>query len=188
MLTEGSFNRLLEALDPDAERAGDRYEHLRRSLIKYFDWRGSFYSERDTDETIDRISRKLGEGQVFDDVFSYALGIARNVLLESLRSQEKEREASQNFVFINEDTEQEPDPRFTCFDFCLEQLPPSKRDLIIAYYEGDKRRKIANRKRLADESGMPINRLRIQVHRIREKLGECIENCLAKNGPAAVKR
>ena len=55
MLTEGSFNRLLEALDPDAERAGERYEHLRRSLIKYFDWRGSFYSERDTDETIDRI-------------------------------------------------------------------------------------------------------------------------------------
>jgi DNA-directed RNA polymerase specialized sigma24 family protein len=188
MLTESSFNRLLEALDPDAERAGERYEHLRRSLIKYFDWRGSFYSERDTDETIDRISRKLGEGQVFDDVFSYALGIARNVLLESLRSQKKEREASQNFVFVSGHAEQEPDSRFTCFEMCLDELPPSKRDLIIAYYDGDKRRKIANRKRLADESGMPISRLRIQVHRIREKLGECIENCLAKNGPAAVER
>lgn len=181
VITEDSFRELLQALDPDPERAGNRYEHLRRSLIKYFDWRGSLFSERDADETIDRLSRKLGEGFTFEYLFTYALGIARNVLLESLRVQEREREAIKNSEsFRRENINGGPDIRFTCFDSCLDQLPSSKKDLIIAYYDGDKQRKIANRKRLAGEAGIPISRLRIQAHRIRAKLEECIENCLAK--------
>ena len=181
-LTAESFNKLLEALDGDPQRAAEQYEHLRRSLIKYFTWRGSIYAEQDADETIDRISRKLCEGHVFDDLFTYALGIARNVWLESMRSQEKEREAIQNADFLKSDKneEEEPDHRFMCFENCLGQLPEANRALILAYYDGDKQQKIANRKRLANEAGMPIARLQIQAHRIREKLEDCIKNCVAK--------
>src|SRR5215831_12242937 len=93
VLTEEGFTRLLEALDSDRDRAAERYEHLRRSLIKYFDWRGSNNSERGADETIDRLARKLSEGNIVDDLHTYALGVARYVHLESLRSESMEQAA-----------------------------------------------------------------------------------------------
>ncbi len=181
VLTEDCFNRLLEALDPDRHRAAEQYEHLRRSLMRYFDWRGSIYYERDADETIDRVARKLCEGRLVDELYSYALGVARNVALESLRLQQKEQ-ASVDVsptVSSNPKEDEDFDLRFDCFESCLAQLPTDKRDLILAYYEGDKRSRIANRQKLADEAGMPIGRLRIQAHRIREKLEKCIEQCFS---------
>ena len=182
-ITEHSFHSLLQALADDPAQTGERYEHLRRSLIKYFDWRGSLFPDRDTDETIDRLSRKLADGPTLDDLFTYALGIARNVLLESLRSQEREREAIQNSeILMHDSTREESDLRFRCFETCLEELPAAKKGLIVAYYDGDKQRKIANRKRLAEEAGMPISRLRIQAHRIRQTLEDCIEECLSSTG------
>ena len=182
MLTEDSFNNLLEALDSDRHRAAQGYEHLRRSLIKYFGWRGSIYSERDADETIDRVAHKLGEDIVIDDLYTYSLGVARNVAFESLRAQSKEvASLDESPILINDSKEQEEfDRRFDCFEDCLAQLPAAKRDLILAYYDGDKQAKIANRKRIADEAGIPIGRLRIQAHRIRDTLEQCITNCLSE--------
>jgi hypothetical protein len=76
VLNEDAFNRLLGCLDADRQRAGEQYEHLRRSLIKYFNWRGSIYPEKDADETIDRVALKLYEGPEIEDLYSYALGVA----------------------------------------------------------------------------------------------------------------
>ncbi|MEP6742301.1 MAG: hypothetical protein ABJB61_07360 [bacterium] len=184
VLTEDSFNKLLDALDPDRQRAAEQYEHLRRSLTRYFDWRGLIQSERNADETIDRVARKLSDGGVVDELHTYALGVARNVALESLRLQQKEQ-VSLGFSpsLISDPREDEDqDRRFGCFENCLAQLQPAQRDLILAYYEGDKRTKIANRQKLADEAGMPIGRLRIQAHRIRERLDNCMKRCLASSG------
>ena len=185
-LTEAGFNKLLEALDLDRQRAAEQYEHLRRSLIRYFDWRGCVESERDADETIDRVIRKLSEGPGLDDLYTYALGVARNVALESLRAHQKETLidlSPLNVQTLDEDSEL----RFECFDECLGRLATSKREFILAYYEGSKRTKIVNRQRLAGELGIPIARLRIQAHRIREKLENCIAHCLSsKNGPGRV--
>jgi len=180
VLTEDGFNKLLEGLNPDRQRAAEQYEHLRRSLIHYFDWRGSIRAERDADETIDRLARKLCEGHIVD-VHTYALGVARNVALESLREQQKELNSRDVLPLLISDSTngEDSDRRFDCFEVCLGHLPIAKRDLILAYYDGDKRTKIANRQKLADKTGMPIGRLRIQAHRIREKLENCIEQCLS---------
>lgn len=182
-LTGDAFNRLLEALDPDRQRAAEQYEHVRRSLIRYFDWRGSASSESDADGTIDRVARKLCERNI-DDVYSYILGIARNVLLESHRAQRKEQASLESWPVSSNDSKEDEgfDRRFVCFENCLTQLPAIKRELILAYYQGDKQTKIVNRQKLADKAGIPIERLRIQVHRIREKLETCIKQCLSTTG------
>ncbi len=183
VLTEESFNSFLAALDPDRQRAAEQYEHVRRSLIRYFYWRGSFFPERDADETIDRVARKLVEQQVAD-VHTYSLGVARNVAHESLRVQSREQaqlaaadsfssEAPANAVF---------DLHLECCEACLANLPSAQRELVLAYYEGEKQMKIDNRRKLAAGVGVPVERLRIQVHRIREKLETCIKRCLSTTG------
>jgi RNA polymerase sigma factor (sigma-70 family) len=179
-LNEEAFHKLLASLDADRQRAGERYEHLRRGLIRFFDWRGSRQSETDADETIDRLARKLDEGAAIDDVYSYAIGVGRLVLLESYRSQEKEQSVSEPFSLpaSDEEEDREYDQRADCFDSCLAKLPADKRELIVRYYQGDERAKINNRQQLAERLGIPISRLRIQAHRIREKLEACIHNCL----------
>lgn len=181
VLTEESFNKLLEALDPNRRRAAEQYEHLRRSLIRYFEWRGSSYSERDADDTIDRVARKLNEGSIVEDFYTYALGVARNVALESLRGTRQEQAWFNYAPLLTDDpkVDEDADRRFDCFESCLAQLSTAKRELILAYYEGDQKTKIANRRRLATAVGMPISRLRIQAHRIREKLEACIKDCLS---------
>lgn len=183
VLDESTFNKLLECLGRDRLSAGEKYEQLRRSLIKYFNWRGSQQAEVDADETIDRLARKLYEGSEFEDIYTYALGMARLVALESLRTQEKAQKLSERLPSLASDSEADEDAgkRVACFDNCLANLSADKRELIVQYYQGDKGTKIVNRQCLAEQLGMPINRLRIQAHRIREKLEACLKNCLASS-------
>src|SRR5262245_4071538 len=81
------FARLLQRLDPDSERAAAGYAQLRLALVKFFDWRGAWEPDECADETLDRLAGKLQSDTVVDDVRRYAHGIARLVLLESLRRQ-----------------------------------------------------------------------------------------------------
>jgi len=182
VLTEDTFNKLLEVLDPDPRRAAEQYEHLRRSLIRYFDWRGSTSAEKDADDTIDRVARKLDEREI-EDVYTYALGVARNVARESLRKQQKENGSVESVASLSHELQQDTNAerRFECFETCLTNLPVEKQELILSYYQGDKRTKIASRKRMAEQAGIPINRLRIQAHRIREGLETCINQCVSKS-------
>ena len=59
ILTPEAFARLLAALDPDRERAGLRYENIRRKLIEFFEARGSNSPADNADETINRVARRL---------------------------------------------------------------------------------------------------------------------------------
>jgi DNA-directed RNA polymerase specialized sigma24 family protein len=71
------------------------------------------------------------------------------------------------------------DPLIDCFDKCLEELPPDNKQLIMEYYQEEKRTKIDLRKQLAEQLNIPMNALRIRAHRIRKSLEECIQHCLA---------
>jgi hypothetical protein len=42
---------------------------LRRSLVRFFDWRGAPYPDEAVDESLDRLSRRLAEGQTFHDEY-----------------------------------------------------------------------------------------------------------------------
>jgi DNA-directed RNA polymerase specialized sigma24 family protein len=68
--------------------------------------------------------------------------------------------------------------RLDCLERCLAELSPADRELIDQYYRGETRAKIENRRRLAEERGIPLNALRIRMLRIREKLEACVQRRL----------
>src|SRR5437868_5161996 len=89
-LTREAFEQLLAALDPDRERAGLRYENIRRKLIEFFEARGSNSPADNADETINRVARRLDEGERVQDLSAYFYGVARLLLKETLRGLGKE--------------------------------------------------------------------------------------------------
>jgi DNA-directed RNA polymerase specialized sigma24 family protein len=181
-LTPEAFNRLLASLDPDRERAGEKYEEIRRGLICLFEWRGAPSPDDHADETLNRVARKLARGDQVTDPFTYVYGVARLVILEVYKSREKERAVlaqlpSPGQVQLDpEDTD--ANPRFECLESCLDELPHETRDFLTDYYQGEKRAKIENRQRLADRLRIPLNALRLRARRVREKLEMCVEGCV----------
>src|SRR5215813_2743958 len=90
-LTQDAFDQFLSLLDLDRDRAGEIYETLRRNLVQLFIWRGCRDPEAHADETINRIIRKIDEGEEIRDLISYAHGVARRLLLEIFKKQEREQ-------------------------------------------------------------------------------------------------
>jgi RNA polymerase sigma factor (sigma-70 family) len=188
-LTAAALSRLLARLDPDPERAGILYEELHRTLVKFFDWRGSSFPEEGADVTLDRLARKLEEGQPVEDVRTYAHGIARLVLLEQWRRPAPQLSRAEEGELADlpapETRDEEP---LDCLQKCLAELPPESRELILRYYLADGREKIDTRRRLAGSLGLSENALRSRAQRVRDRLERCIAVCVgARGGPADTK-
>jgi DNA-directed RNA polymerase specialized sigma24 family protein len=182
-LTETAFNKLLSSLSPDREEAANRYELLRRKLIRFCESNTSVPADEGADEIINRVTRKLDEGALITNVFAYSFGVAKMVLKEFW----KERDRSHSFAgeFPSTTTvnipvlEDNDEARLRCFDRCLDQLSSESRKLIMDYYREDRHAKIELRKELAQQLSIPLNALRIRVHRLRKALEECCKECLA---------
>ncbi len=172
---------LLARLDPDRDRAALEYEHLRRTLIRFFDWRGTWPPDECADETLDRLARRLEGATVIEDLRSYAYGIARMVLLERRRQPTfdplpVEAEMPDRATGSTPDGEDERQRVRDAFDRCLAEMPADHQALLLRYYEGERRTKIANRRRLADGLGLSEGALRSRVQRLRDRLERCIAN------------
>jgi DNA-directed RNA polymerase specialized sigma24 family protein len=178
VLTETSLERLLAALDGNRETAGQKYEHLRRGVVRFFEWRGCWTPEEHADEALDRAARKLEAGVEIRDIYPYVLGVARFVLKEFRRSQERQQMAIREFrqrTTLGESSERRP---LGCIEKCLETLAVDERELILAYYQDDKRQKIDNRRGIADTLGIPACTLRMRAHRLRARLEVCVVECM----------
>jgi RNA polymerase sigma factor (sigma-70 family) len=172
----------LACLDLDSDRAGEKYESLRLMLMKFFDWRGAHFPEECADETINRVIRKIDEGETIRDIPTYCHGVARLVLLEKLKSPESRRA---DFEELPPDALVAPEPeekdeKQECFEWCLKELPVESRQLILHYYSDEKREKIDRRLALAQRLGIPLNTLRSRAQRIRNRLEECVNGCIKK--------
>ena len=187
-LTPDTFEKLLEAFSKDREEAGAQYEIMRRKLVRFFEWRKVEPAEDYADETINRVARRIAEGQVIENLNSYFYGVARMVHLEALKEQEHGAipldEAPQTLQQRAPEPS-EPEPRVLCFDRCLDSLPAENRSLIVGYYQEERRAKIELRQELADSLQIPLNALRIRAHRIRTRLEQCITQCM--NTPLSLK-
>jgi RNA polymerase sigma factor (sigma-70 family) len=185
-LTREAFDMLLASLDADRERAAERYEMIRARLLKFFECRGCPQPEDLTDDTINRVTRRLYEGQQIwtAEPASYFYGVARNVLREYWASPEREFATLDALPpahpYIDALKQQEIDSqrlhaerRLDWLVACLDQLPAESRALILDYYQGDHRERIRHRRQMAERLGIPPNALRIRVHRIRARL-ECL--------------
>jgi RNA polymerase sigma factor (sigma-70 family) len=181
-LSAEALARFLACLDPDTDRAGEKYESLRLALIKFFDWRGAHFPEELADETINRVIRKLDEGETLRDIPTYCYGVARLVLLEKLKAPESKRADFEELppsALVAPEPE-EKDERQDCFERCLKELPVESRQLILQYYGDEKREKINRRLAMAERLGIPLNALRSRAQRIRNRLEECVNGCLKK--------
>lgn len=187
VLTQEAFDRLLAALGPDRESAGEKYLEVRNNLIRFFEWRGCPFPEDHTDETINRVAKRACEGEEIRNPAGYFLGVARMLLLEIHKEQARERQALSELADAGAAPYQfeELEPRVECLDRCLGSLSAENRELILQYYQGEKGAKIENRKRLTGRFKVPVNTLRMRALRLREKLQVCVENCM-KNEAADV--
>jgi DNA-directed RNA polymerase specialized sigma24 family protein len=183
-LTPKAFTHLLAKLDPDPEKAGEKYEKLRRHLIKFFECRGSFISDELADETLNRLARKIDEGEEIEkNVFAFSLGIARFVLLETLKSPDNRRVEMKEMAIVAaapEPWEEDDDLWIVCLRECMRGVSEENRELIIEYYKGDGRARIDERKMLAARLGISLNTLFARAKRTRDKLEECVTRCAKK--------
>ena len=179
-LSHEALDRLLEALGSDRDAASVEYEALRRRLIHFFDWRGSLTPDVLADQTLDRVARKLQEGEVVEDVGGYVFGVARYVLYESHRRDARERTALEAVGRAGTPVEQPDaaDLRAQCLNTCLDELPEEGRRLIVEYYEGVNRTRLAERKALAARLGLTYSALRSRAHRLRGALEICLRKCV----------
>ena len=185
-LTQESFAALLLFLDADRERAGEKYEDLRRTLIRFFEWRGAPFPEDHADETLSRVGHKLSEGIQIRNISNYCYEVARLVLLETLKSHDKRRqplESVQSELVTLADTlgeNEEREARLACLDDCLRSLPHENSELILEYYRYEERGKIERRKALAERFGLRREALANRVQRLRDKLQYCVSACVKK--------
>jgi DNA-directed RNA polymerase specialized sigma24 family protein len=181
-LTQEAFDRLLVALGGDRDSAAQKYLEIRSNLVRFFEWRGSPFPEDHADETINRIAKRVAEGEEILNYSGYAVGVARLLLLEINKGRQREQLALAEIGQSNEVYEEHDDGehRLVCLRSCLETLTTDNRALILQYYQGEKGEKIQNRKKLMDRLGIPVNTLRMRALRLREKLQSCVEECVGR--------
>ena len=181
-LTQEAFDRLLVALGGDRDSAAQKYLEIRSNLVRFFEWRGCSFPEDHADETINRIAKRVAEGEEILNYSGYAVGVARLLLLEINKGRQREQLALAEIGQASEVYEEKDDGehRLVCLRSCLETLTTDNRALILQYYQGEKGEKIQNRKKLMDRLGIPVNTLRMRALRLREKLQSCVEDCVGR--------
>jgi DNA-directed RNA polymerase specialized sigma24 family protein len=172
VITQEAFDNLLHWLDPDRDLAGVKYETIRLRIIKIFTCRGCSAADELADETINRVTLKLkGLTDTYvGDPALYFYGVANNVFLEYLRPPRK--------VTPVPEPADDVEVEYECLEKCMAELSETSRELVLHYYQDDKRAKIDHRKEMADRLGIAMNALRIRAHRIRKTLQACVEKCL----------
>jgi len=180
-LTTEAFDNLLAVFHPHRDSAAQKYLEVRTNLVRFFEWRGCPFPEDHADETFNRVARKIAAGEDIQKPAGYVMGVARLLVLEIIKSLSRQREALGEYQHSHSELADVPESesRIECLQKCLQQLSSDNRELIIQYYQGDKREKIENRRKLGERLGVAINTLRMRAQRLRERLQGCVEECVS---------
>lgn len=193
-LHQESFDALLRWLDPDPSRATTEYFRIREKIVKVFECHGSNYCEEMTDETFDRVARRIYQGEeiVTGNKAGYFYGVARNVLLESwrpasIRVVDFDSEHVEREVFVDplaamreEESEHEQARTLTCLHRCLDELLPESRSLVLEYFKHEGRSKIEARKALVSRLAITERALVNRIYKLKLVLHKCVGHCLNK--------
>lgn len=181
-LTQKAFDNLLTLFSADPDEAAAKYLVMRRKLQRFFEWNLLPNAEELVDISVNRVARKIEEGEKISNLNGYFNAVAKIIVQEQHR-------------FLNRfaPTDDPPEPpapdsgegiekerRLKCLDDCLDKLPIESRTLILKYYSYGEKNKISRRKQLAENLGIPMNALRIRAYRLRSWLETCLEDCLAQ--------
>ena len=173
-----AFDRLLQALEPEALSPNDGFRRCRSKLVRFFVWRHADDPDNLADETTSRLVKNIQTGQEIsaERPYSYVYAIASNVFQEYLRSKKK------TGIQTDMDDLRElatPEKVENCWTGCLAQLSSDKREFLEEYYLDS-----IDRDEFAREKGMTINALRLKIFRYKEGLKRCVENCRSRRNSA----
>ncbi|MGB7621989.1 MAG: hypothetical protein WBN92_06525 [Terriglobia bacterium] len=188
ILTGPALDKTLAHLDADPNKAGRKLLDIRRKLRRFFECNRCPDADELVDVTLDRGARRMVEGIEVRDLPSYLAQIARFVLKEHWASPERNRdeldgEGPEQLLAAPAESKveyegEEQDERLECLEKCAGRLVPAERQRVIDYYYDQGRAKIDRRKRMADQMRISVGNLRVRMHRTRERLEECILDCL----------
>ncbi len=183
-LSKKDFDKFLLTLNKDRNEAAEKYIALRSRLEKFFEWRDCENAEELTDIVFDRVSKKISEGEIIENVEAYCVTVAKFVLMENRRKVLRNEELNENsaeYVLENEtENSESKDKQFKCLQECLTKFPAEKKKLLIEYFDTDEKTLIPKRKSLSEKLGLNLNSLRIRVSRLKSKLEECTKECCDK--------
>lgn len=176
ILNQDNFDSLLKWLDPNREKAGEKYETIRNGLINMFEYKGCISAEELADETIDRVAKRVEEiaGSYTGDPARYFYGVARRVYLEYL----KRRQTVELPAILKAPQADDTEQQYECLDQCMQSLTDSNRSLILQYYSERKQAKIDSRRSIRQMLNLKPSALRVRVFRIRATLEKCVLECL----------
>lgn len=180
-LDGAAFEALLAALHPDRNEAGRAYERLRRRLIRFFTLHGAAGPDDLADEALDRLARRLHEGESIRQLPGYLAGIAHLLLREEWARLQRDGRNARLGVAAGMPASDD-DSAHEALEACLQTMPAASRELIYRYYSSEARANAQGRKKLADELGVSVNALRNRAFRLRQELEKCVKGRLTE-GP-----
>lgn len=181
-LTADRLEVLLRHLASDPAEAADRYKRLFTRVQRYLAWERCADPDRWADDVIDRVARRLAEGQAVANLPAYVLGVARRVAHEARDQRLREERAIGELARIAPVPAIESESALACLDRCLARLSANRRYQLLAYYSADPAARIGERKRLATLLGVGPVALRNRMLRLRARLEACVNRCLAQQG------
>jgi DNA-directed RNA polymerase specialized sigma24 family protein len=148
---------MLEWLDANRAKAGEKYEVIRNGLIDMFYYKGCVTSEDLADETIDRVSRRVVEikDSYSGDPTRYFYGVGKRVYKEYLKRKQHEPLP----VLLKAPQVEEVEQQYECLD-------------------QRKQAKINKRRAILEMLNLKPSALRVRVFRIRQTLERCVGNCM----------
>lgn len=181
-----AWEKFLKLLDDDPDKAGNKYEEIRGRLVTFFECRRCQAAERLADISINRVIKRYFEGEVITTLMGYVFGVAKIVYLEYLAEQRNEKHVQDELLREGEGVVEpdfdgdEPDDLQICFDGCMAEVESDDRAFIKRYYEESQRKKIKNRKSMAEELNISQNAVVLRAYHLRQRLKRCIVKCLKK--------
>lgn len=179
-LNQEAFDELLAWLNPDRERAGRKYEDIRKRLIRIFVHRGCRSAEDLADKTINKVARKVHEIKVnyVGDPALYFCGVARNVSADYFKTQVELPVITKVIPAPEPVDPEESESEHSCLERCLAGMTATDRELLLEYYREQGGAKIEGHKELARKRGVTVNALRILICRLRAGFKKCMQQCL----------
>ncbi len=149
---------------------------LHKKLEGFFRLKGISQPSAAAGDTLDRAAVKICAGAPVPDVERYCAGIARNVFLEWLRREQRERSVFTRFVEgLKDNSDEEVERIERVLRPCFEQLDDEERELLFNYCRVMRGRERAeSRRRLAEAMKTTVLALRMRVTRLRGVLAECV--------------
>lgn len=174
---QDEFEALLALLSSDREAAGERYERVRRGLLRYFRYRGFSDPTTLVDETFDRVARRSDQ---FDPSLSerpeqFIYGFAAFIALEHRRKAGREVPLEGIELLPSRQTPV-AESDLDRLEMCLAGLEPADRDLIMEYHSFDGSGRSEGRQMMCERLNSTSTAIYARVSRIRSKLKSCIDD------------